>query len=59
MQKIQLNNQINITLKKVGSNNLTTGMLSNNFNATVKQFKAQNKAYSFMNPIKGTPAYWK
>ena len=59
MQKIQLNNQINIAMKKVGSKNLTAGMLSKNFKATVKQFIAQNKAYSFMNPIKGTPAYWK
>ena len=59
MQKIQLNNQINITMKKLGSNNLTADMLSKNFKATAKQFIAQSKTYSFVNPIKGTPAYWK
>ena len=59
MQKIQLNNQISIAMKKAGSSNLTAGMLNRNFKATVKQFTAQNKAYSFMNPIKGTPACWK
>ena len=56
MQKIQLNNQINIAMKKFGSNNLTAGMLSKNFKATVMQFIVQKKAYSFMNPIKGAPA---
>ena len=34
-------------------------MLSSNFKATVQQFIAQDKAYSFMSSIKGTPAYWK
>ena len=34
-------------------------MLSKNFKATVYQFIAQEKAYSFMSSIKGTPAYWK
>ena len=30
-----------------------------NFLATVHQFTVQNKAYSFMSPIKGTPESWK
>ena len=34
-------------------------MLSKNFKATVHQFIAQDKAYSFMSFIKGIPAYWK
>ena len=46
-------------MKRVGSNNMTTEMLSKNFKAVAKRFIAQNKAYSFMNPIKGIPAYWK
>lgn len=57
MQKIQLNNQMSIVIKRVGSKKLTTEILSKNFKATFKQFIAQNNAYSFMNPIKNTPAY--
>ena len=34
-------------------------MLSRNFKETVKSFIANDEAYSFMNTIKGTPAYWK
>ena len=34
-------------------------MLSKNFKATLHQFIAQDKAYSFISSIKGTPAYWK
>ena len=54
MQKIQLNDQINIAMKKIA-----TGKLSKNFKTTIQQFIAQDKAYSFMSSIKGTPAYWK
>ena len=59
MQKIQLNDQISIAMRKITSNSLNAGMLSSNFKATVQQFIAQDKAYSFMSSIKGTPAYWK
>lgn len=34
-------------------------MLSQNFKETVKQFVANDKAFSFMSSVKGTPAYWK
>ena len=51
---IQLSNQINVAMRKVISNNLTAGVLNKSF-----KFIAQERAYSFMNPIKGTPAYWK
>ena len=34
-------------------------MLSKNFKDTVKQFIAPDDVFSFMNSIKGTPAYWK
>ena len=59
MQKIQLNDQISIAMRKITSNSLNAGMLSSNFKATVQQFIAQDKAYSFMSSVKGTPAYWK
>ena len=58
MQKIQLNDQINIAMKKIASDNLNPGKLSKNFKATIQQFIAQDRAYSFMSSIKGTPAYW-
>ena len=58
MQKIQLNDQINIAMKKIASDSLNAGKLSKNFKATIQQFIAQDKAYSFMSSIKGTPAYW-
>ena len=35
------------------------GMLNRNFKETVRQFIGNDKAYNFMNSIKGTPAYWK
>ena len=59
MQQLNLSSQINIAMKKVCTNQLTAGMLSNNFSDSVKSFIAKDQAYSFMGPIKGTPAYWK
>ena len=58
-QKIQLNDQINIAMKKIASDSLNAGKLSKNFKTTIQQFIAQDKAYSFMFSIKDTPAYWK
>ena len=46
-------------MRKVASNQLTAGMLSSNFNEKVKEFIARNQAFTFMNYIRGTPAYWK
>ena len=57
--KLELNSQINIAMKKVACSTLTAGMLSKDFKETVSQFIARDRAYSFMNVIKGTPAYWK
>ena len=34
-------------------------MLSSNFDEKVKEFIANDQAFTFMNCIKGTPAYWK
>ena len=59
MQKLNLSNQINIAMRKVTSSQLTVGMLSSNLNEKVKEFIASDQAFTFINSIKGTPAYWK
>ena len=59
MQKLNRSNQINIAMRKVTSNPLTAGMLSSNFNEKVKEFIASDQAFTFMNSIKGTPAFSK
>ena len=46
-------------MKKVISNNLTAGILSKNFKQRAKELIAKDKAFSFMNSVKGAPAYWK
>ena len=46
-------------MQKVKSSRLNAGMLSKKFKDTVKQFIASDDAFSFMNSVKGTPAYWK
>ena len=58
-QQLNMMSSINIAMQKVRSNSLTAGMLSQNFKETVKSFVANDKAFSFMSTIKGTPAYWK
>ena len=50
-------NNINIAMKKVAGNNLNAGMFSQNFKETVKLVVANDQAFSFMNTIKGFPAY--
>ena len=59
LQQIQTSNQLNIAMRKVATTNLTAGMLNRNFEETVQQFIASEEVFSFMNTIKGTPAYWK
>ena len=56
---IKLVSQIKIAMKTASSNHLTAGMLRNNFKETIKNFIASDKAFSFLNTIKGTPQYWK
>ena len=46
-------------MKKALSNDLTAGMLSKNLKQRVQEFIAEDKAFSFISSIKGTPAYWK
>ena len=43
LQKVQLSSEINIAVKKVISNNLTTGMLSKNFKQRVKELIAKDE----------------
>ena len=58
-QQLNLNSRVNIAMQKVKSGQLTAGMLSRNFKESVKSFLANDEAYSFMNTVKGAPAYWK
>ena len=51
--------KMNIALEKVCSDQITAGILTNNFSETVKSFLCEDDAYQFMGTIKGTPAYWK
>ena len=46
-------------MKKVIINNFTGGILRKNFKQRVKELIADEKAFSFMSSIKGTPSYWK
>ena len=58
MKSVNLNNQINVTMWKVASYNLTAGMLCNSFKETVKDFIASNQAFTFMTGIRGTPIFY-
>ena len=59
MQKIQLNDIINIAMKKTASDSLNEGKLNKNVETFIQQFIAQDKKYSSMSFIIGTPAYRK
>ena len=54
MQKVQLNDQISIAMRKVASCSLNSGMLNKTFKTTVQQFIAQDNAYSFKSSMEGT-----
>ena len=58
MQQINLFNQINIALTKMNGN-INAGQLQNNLKETVRSFISEDKGYTFMKAVKGTPAYWK
>lgn len=58
-QQLSLTNSINIAMKIVRGSQVTAGSLSRNFKETVHLFVATDNAYSFLNTIKETPAYWK
>ena len=44
---------------KVSGYNINAGMLTNNFKETVRNFVVNVEAYTFMNIVKVTSAYWK
>ena len=58
-QELNLQSQVNITINKVTSGQLTAVMLNSNFDETVRDLIASDKILTLMNCIKGTPAYWK
>ena len=59
LQQLNLRSKVNIAMRKVTCNNITAGMLGQDFEQTVKNVIASENAYKFMSTIKGTPAYWK
>ena len=59
LQQLSLNSSINIAMKKVTSRGITAGLLSSNYNEIIKSFITQDRGFSFMSSVKGTPAYWK
>ena len=59
MESFSLHNQINFAMRKIASNNLTSGMLGTNVSVKIKYFLTSDKAFTFMICIKGTPANWK
>ncbi|XP_066911415.1 uncharacterized protein [Clytia hemisphaerica] len=58
-QQTNLQNQMNVAMRKVSGRNISAGMLSSNFKEAVKNFVVSEEAYSFMNTVKGSAAYWK
>ena len=59
LQELHLQNSINFALKKVTSMPITAGTLSENYNEQINNIVAHERGFSFMNTVKGTPAYWK
>ena len=59
MQKIRLNREINSTMTKATSDNLTADVLNKSFKSTVTYLIEHDKAYSLINSIRGRPVYWK
>ena len=54
-KEINLQNQIDIAMRKVTSNASIGDMLTNSFNKKIKDFIASNQAFSSINSIEGTP----
>ena len=46
-------------MHKIKPGTLTAGTVKSNFKETFERFVARDNAFSFMNSVKGTPAYWK
>ena len=58
-QHLNLNSRINIAMQKIKADGLTAGMLLSGFKERVQSLIAHDDAFTFMNTLKGTPAYWK
>ena len=52
MQHLNLNNSINTALKKIQTEGLTAGRLSQNFKETISNLIANDDAFSFMSNLK-------
>ena len=59
LQNVSLQQQINIAMRKVTGVVNTGSFKRMKFRETVKDFLANDQAFSFMNTTKETPAYWK
>ena len=46
-------------MHKIKTGTLTAGTVKSNFKGTKERFVARDSAFSFMNSVKGTLAYWK
>ncbi|XP_066911767.1 uncharacterized protein [Clytia hemisphaerica] len=58
-QQTNLHNQMNVAMREVSGRNISAGMLSSNFKENVKNFVVNEVAYTFMNSVKVSAAYWK
>ena len=58
-QQLYLRNQINVAICKVSGSNINVGILTDDFKQRVRNFVVNDKAYTFRNNVKGSPAYWK
>ena len=58
-RNVTLQQQIHITIPKVTGILNARSFKSVKFRKTVKDFLVSHQAFSFINTIKGTPAYWK
>ena len=57
LQQLNLNSQINIAMKKVKNNTFTAGMFTQNFQQTIDNIVQNEQGFTFMNVIKGSPAF--
>ena len=58
-RNVTLQQQINIAIPKVTGVLKARSFKSVKFRKRVKDFLVSDQAFSFINTIKGTPAYWK
>ena len=50
---------INFAMHKIKPGTLIAGTTKSNFKGTIEKFVVRDNGFSFMNSIKGIPAYWK